>query len=69
MVLIQQGKDECTLRNGDTVAYHVAIAGDVNNDINVPELTPRQQRHGLIHLVHDLEQLHIINCENWLAAW
>ena len=38
MELVQQGKDVCTLRNDDTTAYHVAITGDVNKDINVPDL-------------------------------
>lgn len=42
MELVQQGKDVCTLRNDDTTAYHVAITGDVNKDINVPELLPGQ---------------------------
>ncbi|WP_413336234.1 hypothetical protein ACH82I_06285 [Brevibacterium sp. GP-SGM9] len=42
MELIQQSQDECTLRNGDTAAYHVAITGDVHSDINVPELIPGQ---------------------------
>lgn len=42
MELVQQGKDVCTLRNDDTTAYHVAITGDVNEDINVLELLPGQ---------------------------
>lgn len=43
MELTQNSQDECTLRNDDdTVAYHVAITGDVNSDINVPELQPHQ---------------------------
>lgn len=43
MELTQDSQDDCTLRNDvDTVAYHVAITGDVTNDINVPELQPAQ---------------------------
>lgn len=42
MELVQQGKAVCTLRNDDTTAYHVEITGDVNKDINVPELIPGQ---------------------------
>lgn len=42
MELIQNSSEQCTLRNGDTTAYHVAITGDVRNDINVPELIPGQ---------------------------
>lgn len=43
MELVQNNNDECTLRNDDdTVVYHVAIAGDVTKDINVPELQPDQ---------------------------
>ncbi|MCI4013029.1 hypothetical protein [Brevibacterium sp. ZH18] len=43
MELTQDSQDDCTLRNDvDTVAYHVAITGDVTNDINVPELQPFQ---------------------------
>lgn len=43
MELTQNSQDECTLRNDDdTVAYHVAITGDVNSDIDVPELRPNQ---------------------------
>jgi len=42
MELIQNSSELCTLRNGSTAAYHVTIAGDVRNDINVPELIPGQ---------------------------
>ena len=43
MEFIQNSKDECILRNnGGTIAYHVAITGDINRDINVPELQPNQ---------------------------
>lgn len=42
MELIQNSSELCTLRNGSTTAYHVAITGDVRNDINVPELIPGQ---------------------------
>lgn len=43
MELTQNSQDECTLRNDENVAaYHVAITGDVNKDIDVPELQPAQ---------------------------
>lgn len=42
MELIQNSGDECTLRNGEIAAYHVAISVDVHSDINVPELIPGQ---------------------------
>ena len=43
MDLTQDSQDECTLRNDEAaVVYHVAITGDVNSDINVPELQPNQ---------------------------
>lgn len=42
MELIQNSSELCTLRNGDTAAYHVAITGDLRNGINVPELIPGQ---------------------------
>ncbi|TSI11982.1 hypothetical protein [Brevibacterium aurantiacum] len=43
MELTQTSQDECTLRNDDNaVVYHVAITGDANKDINVPELQPAQ---------------------------
>lgn len=44
MELIQNNREECTLRNDDgAVAYHVEISGDVNRDINVPEVEPSQE--------------------------
>ncbi|TSI17566.1 hypothetical protein [Brevibacterium aurantiacum] len=43
MDLTQNSQDECTLANNEgTIVYHVAITGDVFQDINVPELQPAQ---------------------------